>query len=92
MLLPDPTYHGNPLGDLVLLMRLLYTTFVLRLWFVVPIAAIVVWEFYLRYEARIRTFASTIHGFGARALRVPAPQLSRVLVKVEERQKRKAVA
>lgn len=92
MVLPDPTYHGNPLGDLVLLMRLLYTTFVLRLWFVVPVMAIVAWEWYSRYEARIRTFASTIRGFGARALRVPAPQLSRVLVKAEKAKARKAVA
>lgn len=76
----------------MLLMRLLYTTFVVRLPLIVPIGAIAAWEFYFRYEARIRTFASTIRGFGARALRVPAPQLSRVLVKAEERQKRKAVA
>lgn len=38
----------------MLLMRLLYTTFVLRLWFVVPVMAIVAWEFYCRHEARIR--------------------------------------
>ena len=56
MFLPEPTYHGNASYDLWLLMRLLYTTFVLRLWFVVPFAAILIWEFYLRHEQHIRGF------------------------------------
>ena len=94
MLLPEPTYHGNPSYDLWLLMRLLYTTFILRLWWFVPFGAIIAWEFYLRHEKQIKRSWSTFRGFARRALGwVPYPKFSPVsVVSVRKAKARKAVA
>lgn len=61
-------------------------------WSLVKLMVQMLWKISLGTGAVLSIPCVYIAEAWRRALRVPAPQLSRVVVKVEERQKRKAVA